>query len=156
MKSSKRNRERTAAAFTLAEMLAALALMAIVVPVVVQALRLASLAGEVSQRKALAVSLGERLINEQIVGGQTTVVPGSSGNQNIGGYSFHYVMRDEAWNPLSSIQIVNTPGGVNTGVVNQNAIHQLSVDVSFVAQGQPCTIHLATLYNTSQTQTAMQ
>jgi len=50
--------------------LVALAFMAIVIPVVLQGLRIASLAGEVSQRKALAARIAERVLNEAIVTGQ--------------------------------------------------------------------------------------
>ena len=45
---------RARAAFTLVEVLAALTLMAIVIPVAVDAMRLANLAGQVGQRKAVA------------------------------------------------------------------------------------------------------
>src|SRR6187401_1688498 len=46
--------KRVRAAFTLVEVLAALAFMAIVIPVAVDGLRVANLAGQVGQRKAVA------------------------------------------------------------------------------------------------------
>src|SRR5262245_32726244 len=56
-----------AGGFTLAEVLAALLFMAIVIPMAVQALRIASLAGEVAQRKGEAARVAERILNESVV-----------------------------------------------------------------------------------------
>jgi hypothetical protein len=61
---------RLRAAFTLAEVLAALAFMAIVIPVAVEGLRIANLAGQVSERKAVAARLADRILNEWLVTGQ--------------------------------------------------------------------------------------
>src|SRR2546426_7060904 len=69
--------KRARAAFTLAEVLAALAFMAIVIPVAVDALRIANLAGQVGQRKAVAVRVAERVLNESLLVGQAR-----SGAQN--------------------------------------------------------------------------
>src|ERR1051325_2433688 len=65
-----KTRARNARGFTLAEVLAALAFMAIVIPVAVQGLRVASLAGQVGQRKAVAGRIAERVLNELSVTGQ--------------------------------------------------------------------------------------
>src|SRR5438445_13874346 len=62
--------KRARAAFTLVEVLAALTLMAIVIPVAVDGLRVANLAGEVGQRKAAAARIAERMLNELMVTGQ--------------------------------------------------------------------------------------
>src|SRR4029453_13242471 len=62
--------QRTRSAFTLAEVLAALAFIAIVIPVAVEGLRIANLAGQVSQRKAVAMRVAERVLNEMAVTGQ--------------------------------------------------------------------------------------
>ena len=62
---------RRQAGFTLAEVLAAMLFMAIVIPVAIMGLRLASQAGEVATRKAIATRIGERVLNEMIVTGQT-------------------------------------------------------------------------------------
>jgi type II secretory pathway pseudopilin PulG len=64
-------KQRRQAAFTLAEVLAAMLFMAIVIPVAILGLRLASQAGEVATRKAIATRIGERVLNETIVTGQT-------------------------------------------------------------------------------------
>ena len=61
-------RKRARAAFTLAEVLAALAFMAIVIPVAVEGLRIANLAGEVGQRKAVAARIADRVLNDWIIG----------------------------------------------------------------------------------------
>src|SRR5579872_3024231 len=84
------------AGFTLAEVLAALALMAIVIPVAMQGLKIASLAGEVSQRKALAARVGERVLNESILTGQYQSV--QRGTEKQGPYQFRWTLHDEPWN----------------------------------------------------------
>lgn len=66
-----RAKHRGLAAFTLAEVLAAMLFMAIVIPVAIMGLRLATQAGEVATRKAIATRIGERVLNEMIVTGQT-------------------------------------------------------------------------------------
>ena len=55
--------DRGRAGFTLAEVLAALLFMAIVIPVAVQGLQIASRAGSVSERKALGARLAESKLN---------------------------------------------------------------------------------------------
>lgn len=64
------NAERARAGFTLAEVLAALLFMAIVIPVAMQGLHIASRAGSVSERKALGARLAENKLNELVVTGQ--------------------------------------------------------------------------------------
>ena len=58
------------AGFTLVEVLAALAFMAIVIPVAVDGLRVANQAGQVGQRKAVAARIAERVLNEMVITGQ--------------------------------------------------------------------------------------
>jgi type II secretory pathway pseudopilin PulG len=130
-------------------MLVALALMAIVIPVVIQALRIASLSGEVSQRKALAARVAERVLNEAVLTSQGNQ-SGQKGTEHVGPFQFQWTLRDEPWNPLTTVQTVNTAGGINHGVVNANNIHQLSVDVTFPAQSQSFAVHLSTLVNVAQ------
>ena len=57
----------TDAGFTLVEVLAALLFMAIVIPVAVEGLHVASLAGTVAQRKGAAARVAERILNESII-----------------------------------------------------------------------------------------
>jgi len=54
-------------AFTLVELLAAMAFMAIVIPVAMEGLRIASRAGQVGQRKSIAVRVADRMLNEYVV-----------------------------------------------------------------------------------------
>src|SRR5882762_3454795 len=88
------NRRR--AGFTLVEVLAALLFMAIVIPVAVEGLRIANLAGQVAQRKSVAARVAERLLNEIVVtsqGSQST----QSGTVQEGPYQYRWQMRNEAW-----------------------------------------------------------
>jgi prepilin-type N-terminal cleavage/methylation domain-containing protein len=141
------------AGFTLAEMLVALGLIAIITPVVVQGLKLASLAGEVSQRKALAMRVAERVLNETIVTGRWTSA-GQGGTEQAGSIPLRYTIRNEPWTALSGVTSVNTANGVNQGFVNANNLHLLSVDVSFPAQGQTYSVHLSTVVDITKQITA--
>ena len=115
---------RSQAGFTLAEVLAALMFMAIVIPVAVQGLRIASLAGEVAGRKRAAARVAERILNESIV---TTNWNKSFQNGTIseGVYQYRWTMRNDAW--------------------NQDAMQLLSVEVTFGVQDRDYTVRLSTL-----------
>jgi hypothetical protein len=67
---AKPRRACPASAFTLAEVLAALAFMAIVIPVAVEGLRIASRVGQVGLRKSVATRVAERVLNETSITGQ--------------------------------------------------------------------------------------
>jgi prepilin-type N-terminal cleavage/methylation domain-containing protein len=138
--------------FTLVEVLVALLLIAIVVPVTAQGLRLATLAGEISQRKAIAAHIGERVLNEAIVTGQGQSA--QSGTEKAGPYEFRWTIHNEAWSPPATSSSLNSPNGINQNVVNANTIQQLSVEVKFVAQGKDHSVRLSTLVNTSQSSSA--
>jgi type II secretory pathway pseudopilin PulG len=141
------------AGFTLAEVLVALGFIAVITPVVVQGLRLASLAGEVSQRKALAMRVAERVLNETIVTGRWNSA-GQSATEQAGPIPLRYTIRNEPWTALSTATSVNTANGVNQGFVNANNLHLLSVDVSFPAQGQNYSVHLSTVVDITKQVTA--
>src|SRR5882757_7919638 len=111
----------TRAGFTLAEVLAALALMAIVIPVAIHGLRVANLAGVVAQRKALAARIGERLLNEAVVTRQWNQSV-QNGTEQAGPYQFRWTIRNEPWSQLALTQTVGAQNGVNQGVVNQNTL----------------------------------
>ena len=139
--------------FTLIEVLAALLMMTIVIPVAVSGMHVASLAGEVVQRKSIAMRIAERLLNEIVVTKQWTS-GAQSGVEQAGPYTFRWVMHDEPWTQLSTLnQAYNSVNGINTAVVNPNTIHQLSVEVTFQAQNKDFSVHLSTLTDTSQTST---
>jgi len=122
-----------ASAFTLAEVLAALLFMAIVVPVAMEGLHIASLAGAVAQRKGEAARIAQRVLNESLV---TTNWSQSiqSGTTIEGQRQFHWTLRSDSW----------------TQDPAQNVLRQLSVDVTFTAQNREYSVKLSTLVDGSQ------
>jgi hypothetical protein len=120
-------------AFTLAEVLAALLFMAIVVPVAMEGLHIASLAGAVAQRKGEAARIAQRVLNESLV---TTNWSQSlqSGTTIEGQRQFHWTLRSDPW----------------TQDPSQNVVRQLSVEVSFTAQNRDYSVKLSTLVDSSQ------
>lgn len=135
--------------FTLAEVLAALAFMAIVIPVAIRGLQIASRAGVIAQRKAVAVRVGERVINEIVVAQQWSQGT-RSGNVTAGPYQFQWTLHNQPWTQASATQSTTSITGVNQAIVNSANIHELSVDVAFTVQGQSYTVHLSTLVDTTQ------
>ena len=121
------------AAFTLAEVLAALVFMAIVIPVALEAMHVASRAGTVAARKGEAARVAQRLLAETLV---TTnwnqAVQG--GTLTEGQHQFAWTLRSDLWN--------QDP--------NQNVIHQLAVEVKFTAQNQEYAVRMTTLVDSSQ------
>jgi len=114
----------TRAGFTLAEVLAALAFMAIVIPVAVQGIAVASRAGQVAARKADAARIGDRVLNELEVTGQ--LLGGvQSGVIREGAREFRWSMQTQSW----------LEGNLN----------QVTVSVAFEVQGQTYDLRLATL-----------
>jgi prepilin-type N-terminal cleavage/methylation domain-containing protein len=114
----------TRAGFTLAEVLAALAFMAIVIPVAVQGVAVASRAGQVAARKADAARIGDRVLNELEVTGQ--LLSGvQTGVIREGAREFRWSMQTQSW----------LEGNLN----------QVTVSVAFEVQGQAYDLRLATL-----------
>ena len=124
MRCDKQGAEKSRAGFTLAEVLAALVFMAIVIPVAVHALQVASRAGEVAQRKAIAARVGERVLNE-ITATHQYNSSSQRGTAKEGPYEFRYVTRLQPW--------------------ERDAMRLLSVEVVFTAQGQEYVVRLNTL-----------
>ena len=122
------NRQRARSGFTLAEVLAALAFMAIVIPVAMQGLSVANTAGQVGLRKVAAARIAERVLNEWIVMGQM-----QSGNQRgtvqEGVQEFRWTIRTELW--------------------NQDTMRVATVQVIYTVQGREFEVHLSTLIDTS-------
>ena len=131
----------------------ALSLMAVIVPVISQGLKLASVAGEISQRKALAMRIAERVLNETIITGKWNQV-GQARDEQAGVVKFHWVIRNEPWSALNNTVTDSNPGGINTTVVNGSSLHLLTVDVSFPAQGQTFAVHLSTVVDITKQVTA--
>jgi Tfp pilus assembly protein PilV len=121
-------RRATNQGFTLAEVLAAMVFMAIVIPVAISGLGVASRAGEVAVRKTEASLLAERILNENVV---TTNWNQSvqSGTLRQGHHDFRYTVRSENWN--------EDP--------NQDSMRLLSVEVIFTAKGSDYNVRLSTL-----------
>ena len=112
------------AAFTLAEVLAALLFLAIVIPAAVEAFHISSLAGEVAARKGAAARVADRILNESLVttnwGGGT-----QSGTTSEGNLDFRWTLTTENW-PQDSMQL-------------------LTAEVKFYAKGHDYSVKLSTL-----------
>jgi type II secretory pathway pseudopilin PulG len=112
--------------FTLAETLAALVFMAIVIPAAVEALRISSGAGEIAVRKGEAAHVADRVLNQSLV--MTNWSTGSqSGVADEGSDEFHWTLKSQNW--------------------PQDAMEQLTANVSFSIQGRDYSVELSTLAN---------
>jgi len=119
------NRRRSG--FTLAEVLAALLFLAIVIPVALQGLRVASTAGEVAQRKMIAARIGNKVLNELRV---TGLLQSSSqtGVVQEHGLSFRWSVKNQPW--------------------TEDTLSQMTVatlTISFTAQGRNFDVRMSTL-----------
>ncbi len=120
------------AGFTLAEVLAALLLMAIVIPVATEGMRIASLAGSVAARKGEAARVAQRVLNDNLV---TTnwMQSFQSGSAQEGQRQFRWTLRGENW----------------TEDPNQSAMQLLSIEVFFTAQNREFSVRMSTLVDTT-------
>ncbi len=118
-----------AGAFTLAEVLAALLFMAILIPATMQGVSVASRAGVLGQRKAAAMRIAERVLDEQIVMGQIgTAVP--YGSIVEGAISYPWTLKSDPWPEDTAI-----------------SLNVVSVRVEFTVQGNPYEVAASTLYD---------
>ena len=114
----------SSSAFTLAEVLAAMLLLAIVIPTAVEALHVSSLAGEVAARKGAAARIADRVLNESLV--LTNWNSGlQSGTVQEGALDFHWTLMSRAW--------------------PQDVMQLLTVEVTYQAQGKDFSVQLSTL-----------
>jgi hypothetical protein len=114
-------------AFTLAEVLAAMLFLAIVIPAAVEAMHVAGLAGEVAARKGAAARLADRLLNESIV--TTNWNLGSqNGTAAEGAEELRWTLNNQNWP-------VDTTAGMRL----------LTATVTFSAQGHDYSVELSTL-----------
>ena len=118
--------KRGGSAFTLVEVLAALMFMAIVIPVAVDAVRTASLAGEFATRKAEAARVADGVLNESIVTTNWNSVMNGTVIEN--GHEFRYTVNSQSW-PQDSTMLL------------------LTAEVTFSAGGRQCSVRLNTLAN---------
>ena len=126
------NKFSSVSAFTLAEVLAALLFLAIVIPVAVEAFHVSSLAGEVAARKGVAIRVADRILNENIV--TTNWNHGTqNGTVTEGALDFRWTLTSETW-PQDAMQLVTT-------------------EVKFSAKGHDYSVKLSTLAN-SQTRSS--
>ena len=117
---------RHVAAFTLAEVLAAMLFLAIVIPAAVEALHVASLSGEVAVRKGVAARLADRVLSESVV--TTNWNSGTqSGTVADGSEEFRWTLTSQTW-PVDAMQL-------------------LTVEVKYAAQGHDYSVKLSTLAN---------
>ena len=119
------SKRRRAAAFTLVEVLAAMLLMAIVIPVAMEAMHVASLAGEISARKSEATRVADTVLNENIV---TTNWSQSSLSGTVieNGHEYRWTLKNQSWPVDSTMQL-------------------LSAEVSFAAGPRQYSVRLNTL-----------
>lgn len=120
-------------AFTLVEVLAALLLMAILVPVTMEGVSVASRAGTLGQRKAVAMRVAERMLNEMIVTGQVTS-SAATGSIVDGDTTYPWTMKSAPW--------------------TEDAMTEITVQVSFDVQGNTYNVSASTLFDTTATTTA--
>lgn len=113
--------------FTLAEVLAAMLFMAIVIPVAMQGLRIASLAGEVGQRKLVAARIGDKVLNELKVTGQLQNAS-QNGVVQDNGLNYNWSVKSQTWteDTISPMNLV-------------------TLTVTYTAQGKKYNVELNTL-----------
>lgn len=133
--------------------------MAIVIPVAIQGLRVASLAGEVSERKSQAARIAERILNESIA---TTNWAGSgqSGTVVEGVREFTWTLLNDAWTQpqtnhiergLTSVaRLGNSQPPVDSFASSRVPMNLVSVEVRYRVQGREFTTRLSTLTGYSQ------
>jgi hypothetical protein len=125
-----RPKRRRDQAFTLAEVLAAMMFMVIVIPVAVEALHIASVSGEVAVRKAEASRVADRVLNENLV--TTNWNQYATGTLTENGRDFRWTLRNEYWPADTALQL-------------------LTAEVEFSAQGRTYSTRLSTLANAPST-----
>ncbi|MGE3311351.1 MAG: hypothetical protein AB7O66_15395 [Limisphaerales bacterium] len=119
---------RTVSGFTLVETLAALLFLAIVVPVAVHGIQLASHAGMVSQRKRVAARIAERVLAETTAPTSGSSI-GNSGNVREGAIDYRWQARSESW--------------------TDSTMRLLTVEVFFDVQGREHEVEVSTLVDPS-------
>ena len=126
---SRAGNARRVCGFTLVEVLAALLFMAILVPVTVQAIRVASRAGQVADRKVAAARVAERVLNELLVTG-SLMQNSNSGTIEEGDRTYEWTMRSETW--------------------AEDRMNLVTVSVAYEVQGQEFDVQLSTLIEETQ------
>ncbi len=115
--------------FTLAEVLAALLFMAVLIPVTMHGVSVASRAGIMGQRKAAAARIAERVLDEQIFSNLIGVGT-PQGTITEGDITYPWSLKIDPWtiDPQSGLEVI-------------------TVDVQFDVQGNTYDIAVSTLYD---------
>jgi hypothetical protein len=133
--------------------------MAIVIPVTVQGLRVASLAGEVAERKGHAGRIAERVLNEILI--TTNSAQSSlSGHVTEGTRDYEWTLRNEQWTQNLTNRLPATASAMNQLAGSQPAVNQLAssqitmnlmtVEVHYAVQNKDYSVRLSTLVNPQQ------
>jgi type II secretory pathway pseudopilin PulG len=122
---------RSTSGFTLAEVLASLLFMALVIPVAMEGISVASRSGELAARKYEAALVAERVLQEAIV--TTNWMQGQSQRVRQGKLEIECTLKSERW--------PEDP--------NQTAIQLLTVEAIFQSQGREYKVVLSTLVDES-------
>lgn len=115
-------------AFTLVEVLAAMLFMAIVIPVAMHGVSVASRAGTLGQRKATAMRIAERVLDETIATSQNPATA-AVGSVTEGDITYPWTLKVDAW-PEDTMTV-------------------LTATVSFDVQGNTYDISASTLFDPS-------
>jgi hypothetical protein len=145
MKLATANQTSNRAAFTLAEVLAAMLFLAIVIPVAVEALHISSLAGEVAARKGAAARIADRVLNESLVTTNWTG-NGQGGTVSEGAIDYRWSLSVQGWP-----QAQNSASALNSRI----SMEMLTAQVTFQAQGKDYSVKLNTLANSPNQASAM-
>ena len=123
---------RQRCAFTLVEILAALAFLGILMPAVISALLISNRAAVLAERRAIAAQLAENELNEMLLADAWRSA-GSQGNFGTDLPGYRWQLEKNTW----------TSG---TGTMTE-----LTMDVFFTVQGREQSLQLSTLANSSTT-----
>lgn len=118
-------------AFTFVEILACMAFLGILIPVVVSALMVSNRAAGMAERSTIAAQLGENRLGEMLVADAWTSAS-SRGEFGADFPGYRWEMKQADW--------------------NAGAMTELTLDVFYSVQGREQSLRLSTLVNTSLTQ----
>jgi hypothetical protein len=104
--------------------------MAIIIPVAIHGVEIASRAGNLGQRKATAMRIAERVMNEQVVTSQS-IPSNSNGTVTEDGIAYPWTLTTETW-PEEPMSV-------------------LKVRVTFSLQGNSYDMSVSTLYDPTVT-----
>ena len=126
--------------FTLAEVLAALLFLAIVIPTAVEVFQVASLSGEVAARKSEAARVADRVLSESLV--TTNWLGRQSGSISEGILNFRWTVTSQDWPQLTPAQTASP-------------LQLVTAEVTYSAQGKDYSVKMSTLASPVTTATGM-